>query len=182
MITLALSGAWLGLRRDPPSQPQKSTSPEPQESTSPFVSSEVTSGNEVFQRAFWKYPTDEDKILHAEREEWSDNDGVAKWQWFIAVKPSSQLIAYLWKGNAFGLVPAQTAEIDHPPKWFPNSATGCEVRRSATGKMILLWNKSENTLYATDRGSGFRPGAPAAAPEPSSQNIHSGRIPPTVPE
>jgi hypothetical protein len=42
----------------------------------------------IFQRAFWASPTGEDEILHAERREWSNADGVQKWQWFLVVEPS----------------------------------------------------------------------------------------------
>ena len=33
-------------------------------------------GAAVFRQAFWKRPTANDRILHAERRVWSDEDGV----------------------------------------------------------------------------------------------------------
>ena len=65
--------------------------------------STVTDPAIVFQKAFWKRPTSEDQILHAERREWQSQDGLSKWQWFITVKPGPALVAHLITDNAFML-------------------------------------------------------------------------------
>ena len=59
----------------------------------------------IFQRACWASPTSEDTILHAERREWSDAEGVLKWEWFLVVEPSPALLKRLRDDNVFGLVP-----------------------------------------------------------------------------
>ncbi|MFT5191293.1 MAG: hypothetical protein ACI9DF_006049 [Verrucomicrobiales bacterium] len=56
---------------------------------SPTVADEAAI--EVFQRAFWKRPTSEDKILHAERREWTGDDGQLQWHWFLVVELSPEL-------------------------------------------------------------------------------------------
>ncbi len=147
----------------------------------------ITDPAVVFQKAFWKRPSAEDRILHAERREWADENGLSKWQWFISVKPSPALVAHLITQNAFALTAApggsgpQHAEA---PEWFPNSAAGAEVFTSATGTFTILWDKPRNLLHATDRGSGFRPGAPAPAPAPTPALTVAppqGRLPTTPP-
>ena len=86
--------------------------------------STVTDPALVFQKAFWKRPSPEDQILHAERREWQDKDGLSKWQWFIAVKPSPALVDHLITDNAFMLAPrsGRREHADDPPKWFPTEA------------------------------------------------------------
>src|SRR4051794_12896768 len=50
---------------------------------------------EVFRRAFWRDPAAADHILHAERREWvSEENGVRRWQWFIAVEPGLDLATW----------------------------------------------------------------------------------------
>ncbi len=146
----------------------------------PPPTSTVTDPAEVFQKAFWKRPTPEDQILHAERREWQDKDGLSKWQWFIAVKPSPALVDHLITDNAFMLTlrSGRREQADNPPKWFPNEAP--QTFANPNGTFQILWDKESNLLHATDSGSGFRPGAleparaiPAAQPE--------GRLPTTPP-
>jgi hypothetical protein len=138
----------------------------------------LTDSTTVFEKAFWKHPTADDHILHAERREWSDAAGVQKWQWFIAVQPSPQLVKHLRDDNAFNLVPATEALIDSAPSWF---ATGGKVLQSLQGNMRLIFNDKANTLYATDSGGGFKAGAPEPAKNiPPTASVPS-RLPPTPP-
>jgi len=134
----------------------------------------------VFQKAFWKRPTPEDQILHAERREWQDKDGLSKWQWFIAVKPSPALVDHLITDNAFMLTlrSGRREQADNPPKWFPNEAP--QNFANPNGTFQILWDKESNLLHATDSGSGFRPGAlePARAITAAQPE---GRLPTTPP-
>ena len=92
-VILCLPLAWLGWHSEPP--PQESRHPHAPTTNQVPPTTTTTANAEVFQKAFWKRPTDDDRILHAERREWSGEDGISRWQWFIAVQPSRQLTAYL---------------------------------------------------------------------------------------
>ena len=138
----------------------------------------------IFQRAFWATPTSEDKILHAERREWSGPDGVEKWQWFLVVEPSPALLKRLRDDNAFGLIPAPSAiDTVNAPNWFQFKREEVSVLKSPQAKLQLIFSKDNRTLYATDSGLGFRPGAPEQIPKtpPSSSAPGSGRLPITPP-
>jgi hypothetical protein len=138
----------------------------------------------IFQRAFWASPTSEDKILHAERREWSGPDGVEKWQWFLVVEPSPALLKRLRDDNAFGLIPAPSAiDIVNAPNWFQFKREEVSVLKSPQAKLQLIFSKDNHTLYATDSGLGFRRGAPEQIPktQPSSSAPSSGRLPITPP-
>ena len=116
----------------------------------------------VFQKAFWRQPASDDKILHAERREWSSEEGVKKWQWFIAVSPGPQLLEWL-KTNPFSLAPAKAA--DNPkerPEWFPEPAAGFQIHQNAERSFILMLSADQKHLYATDSGLGFA--SPGTAP------------------
>ena len=137
----------------------------------------------VFQRAFWASPTDDDEILHAERREWSDAQGVRKWQWFLVVEPSAALLKRLRDDNAFGLAPASSAaDIADAPKWFAFDANESVVMKSPHSGMQLIFSKDGKVLQATDSGFGFRPGAPEPAKQaPPSSAPAPGRLPSTPP-
>ena len=137
----------------------------------------------VFQRAFWASPTSEDKILHAERREWSDTQGVRKWQWFLVVEPSAALLKRLRDDNAFGLAPASSAaDIADAPKWFAFDAKEIVVMKSPSSEMQLIFSKGGKVLHASDSGLGFRPGAPEPAKQaPPSSAPTPGRLPSTPP-
>ncbi len=144
----------------------------------------VTDPVAVFQKAFWKRPSAADEILHAERREWHDADGVSRWQWFIGVKPSAALVEHLITANAFMLAPASAGKGAAPrppagaPDWFPAEAP--ETFANAAGSFLVLWDKERNILHATDGGTGFRPGAPEPAkPVPAAPS--EGRLPATPP-
>lgn len=143
----------------------------------------LTDASEVFQKAFWKRPTAGDQILHAERREWADSDGVQRWQWFIAVKPSAELVKHLRDDNAFNLVPA-TSSTRSPdaPDWFRFVPAEVTILHAPGGNMRLAFSKQDNLLYATDSGGGFQPGAPAPVkPLQSQQATSTGRLPTTPP-
>ena len=135
----------------------------------------------IFQRAFWASPTEDDRILHAERREWSNAEGTQKWQWFLVVKASTQLIKNLRDDNAFGLVPGSAISLNpEAPNWFMFKPDEFSIFQSPHSGMRLMFSKTDNTLYATDSGRGFTKGAPEpfkqAAPSPAP-----GRLPPTPP-
>ena len=145
----------------------------PSESTPVVTTTPLSPGNnltlrtnddpqDIFQRAFWRRPTPDDRILHAERREWvSEEDGVRRWQWFLAVKPGTALKQWLLEDNAFGLdkVAGATplAGFTQLPSWFPTQGglAKCEVRQAAGSKMTLLFDSKKNVFYATDAGHGF---------------------------
>ncbi|MEM9479873.1 MAG: hypothetical protein AAGA58_09505 [Verrucomicrobiota bacterium] len=132
---------------------------------------------EVFKRAFWRKPTGDDEILHAERREWSDGNGVRKWQWFLKVRPSDQLVEYLRDQNAFHLVSAPTiAPIPNPPSWFAPQESNADVFQSTSATMQLVFG-TDDILYATDRGGGFHLGAELPAGETEFQVASTGRLP-----
>jgi hypothetical protein len=136
----------------------------------------------IFQKAFWASPTSEDTILHAERREWSDADGVLKWEWFLVVEPSPGLLKRLRDDNAFGLVPAASAAAPgNAPDWFRFDAAEVSVLKSPQAKLQLIFSKNNHTLYATDSGLGFRRGAPEPAKAKPPQAPAPGRLPVTSP-
>lgn len=141
----------------------------------------VTESEEIFKRAFWRLPSSEDEILQAERHEWRDADGLQRWQWFLVVKASTQLIKNLRDDNAFGLVPGSAGLLNpEAPNWFVFKPAEFSILQSPHSGMRLMFSKTDNTLYATDSGFGFRPGAPEPvkqAPSPSAP----GRLPTTPP-
>jgi hypothetical protein len=135
----------------------------------------------IFERAFWRRPTGEDQIIHAERHEWLDAGGVTKWQWFIEVKASAELLKYLRDDNAFGLIRGQSASLpDARPHWFNFKSGEATVMKSPQANLQLIFRSNDNVLFATDSGAGFRRGAPEntkttpVAPVP-------GRLPTTPP-
>ncbi|MEI7908892.1 MAG: hypothetical protein WCK77_04585 [Verrucomicrobiota bacterium] len=143
---------------------------------------------QIFQRAFWARPTPADKILHAQRREWKDSDGVQKWQWFLVVEPSAALLKRLRDDNAFGLMPAAAASPPaDAPAWFVFTTDKVRALKSPQSNLQLIFSIDKHTLYATDSGRGFRAGAPEpikpAAPAP--QAPAPGRLPsahPPIPE
>ena len=115
----------------------------------------------VFQKAFWRRPDSADKILHAERREWSQQGkDVREWQWFLAVNPSPNLAEWL-KTNPFSLPVFNDLykyEGSAPkPDWFPNDFAGFEIHKAPQGRFVLLFSAEKNLLYAIDSGAGFAP-------------------------
>lgn len=117
---------------------------------------------DVFRRAFWRHPAGDDQILNAERREWSGEGGVRKWQWFIAVRPGSQLLEWLEK-NPFSMkLSTSPVQIEFPPVWYPQSTENFQVFVNPEGGFILMLSADRKRLYATDSGLGFT--APGEAP------------------
>lgn len=117
---------------------------------------------EVFQRAFWRRPTADDRILHAERREWvSVEDGVRRWQWFLAVEPGAALDQWLREENAFGLAKVTNATpfdgFAPLPSWFPKKEklARYEIHQAAGQRMKLIFDPAKDVLYAADAGHGF---------------------------
>jgi len=85
---------------------------------SPPPSHIVSDATEVFQKAFWKRPTSRDLIFDAECREWTDLEGIKKWQWFIVLEPSPDLVMHLRQDNAFNLafVSSSSRTLRHLPR------------------------------------------------------------------
>ena len=141
----------------------------------------LTDAEEIFKKAFWRRPAPADQIQQAERHEWRDADGLERWQWFLVVRASPELIKYLRDDNAFGLVPASAAPVvSEAPAWFRFKPEDVTVLQASHSGMRLMFSKSDNTLYATDSGRGFTKGAPE--PPPTTQGAQTpGRIPSSPP-
>ena len=137
---------------------------------------------DVFQKAFWKRPTEADKILHAERREWADAEGIKKWEWFLVVEPSPALMKHLKEDNAFSLSSSPTiAAAAQSPPWFRYEPEDFESLGSTARGMVLMFGKSENVLYATSHGGGFSPGAPEQPRGVPAAASNAGRLPPSPP-
>jgi hypothetical protein len=141
----------------------------------------LNDAEEIFKKAFWRRPSPADQIQHAERHEWRDADGLERWQWFLVVSASPELIKYLRDDNAFGLVPTSAVPvISEAPAWFRFNPEDFTVLQARHAGMRLMFSKSDNTLYATDSGRGFTKGAPE--PPPATQGAQApGRIPSSPP-
>jgi hypothetical protein len=176
LLLLWLGWYWMRAHRAPHvDQP----SPEGAQSGANSVQNDPV---KIFQRAFWASPTDEDTILHAERREWSDAEGVLKWEWFLVVEPSPALLRRLRDDNVFGLVPATSAAaIGNAPGWFRFDTGKVSVLKSPRGRLQLIFSKNDRTLYATDSGRGFVRGAPEPVRPAPQQAPVPGRLPTTSP-
>lgn len=145
----------------------------------------VTDAEEIFKRAFWRPPGKDDEILHAERHEWSDAEGLLRWQWFLVVKASPELIKDIRDDNAFGLVPGSSVSSNpEAPNWFVFSPDDFSIFRSPHSGMRLMFSKTDNTLYATDSGRGFTKGAPEPVKQapPTSAPVRLPTTPPPTPK
>ena len=101
----------------------------------------VTDSEEIFKRAFWRRPGKDDEILHAERHEWRDGDGLQRWQWFLVVKASPQLIKDLRDDNAFGLVPGAAGSLNpEAPSWFVFKPDEFSIFQSPHAGMRLMFS------------------------------------------
>ena len=116
----------------------------------------------VFQRAFWRRPASDDRILQAERRDWLDaSSGVEKWQWYIAVQPGAAFRDWLLKDNPFELVVVapgtELAPLSSPPAWFPAAGELATLARfrNREGRYFVFHDLANNRLYATDAGGGF---------------------------
>lgn len=127
---------------------------------------------DVFARALWRRPDPADRILHADRCEWLDPDGVSRWSSFLAVQPGQALREWL-ASNPFSLATVASLDRELPdrPDWFPATHDGYRLQQSASGNLVILTHDSSGTVYLADHGSGFtRPTqSPADPPEPGRQ-------------
>ena len=188
-LPTAALAVWFGIRMTQEEVISPVSDPVEKAPDFPPATSTSTDAEEVFKRAFWKRPTDGDRILHAERREWTNADGVDRWQWFIAVDPSEELARYLNEKNPFRLSePRGKVAIPTPPRpeWFPVTAEGFKVRQSRDGNMLFLTHRESGRLFATSQGRGFAKAVevtPPAAPQ-SNGSGNPGRLPltPPVPE
>jgi len=142
----------------------------------------VTDPVAVFQRAFWRTPTAADQIVHAERHEWSDAEGVTKWQWFIEVKASPELLKHLRDDNAFGMISSKSAKVSsEKPAWFTYKPGEVSVMNAPQANLQFIFKNQSNTLFATDFGLGFRRGAPEQPKVNSTPAPALRRLPPSAP-
>lgn len=141
-----------------------------------------TDAVDVFQKAFWKRPSAEDQILHAERREWKDRRGVSQWQWFLVVRASAGLLHHLKDNNAFNLQPAKAvSSIAGAPGWFSFDEAGVSTLQSGDGAMRVMFDTTSPVVYATAQGGGFRAGTTQSFSQSPSSSAHTGRLPTTAP-
>ena len=110
LVPLLAAVVWLGWRAGS-GQPEKLSAAAPVTWQGQPPTLTVTDAGKIFERAFWRHPMPDDQILNAERREWSDEDGLQRWQWFLVVRASADLMKYLRDENAFGLVPSSAAPV-----------------------------------------------------------------------
>lgn len=157
---------WPRAPHTPPAEAEALlTAPEPSPTPAPTTVS-TSDHAEVFRRAFWRTPTAADRILHAERRVNPDDQS---WQWFIQLHPSNELLSSLRDPHNLGLLALPPGEAprpwptapEPPPDWFPAHdslvADNFEIRQSPASGLTLLYRAHDNTLFATDHGSGFTP-------------------------
>ena len=140
----------------------------------------------VFQRTFWRTPSEADSIVNAGRREWTGEDGIKCWESFILVKASPGLLKYLRDDNAFGLVASTSVEpVPNAPDWFTCKPADATCLRAPTGRMRLFFSKTSPLLYATASGGTFRPGVPESPTAPATgSRVSEGRLqsaPPPIP-
>lgn len=116
----------------------------------------------VFQRAFWRRPGPDVRILNGERREWADGNNVQQWQWFLAVQSTPEFRRWLLEQNPFELVraeqPVEPARLEKPaPAWFPEAAARAQMTqyRAPGGKFTVYLDAKSGRLFATDAGAGF---------------------------
>jgi hypothetical protein len=114
----------------------------------------------VFARALWRRPQPEDVIKNAERREWSDAEGVTRWDWFLEVQPGPALRTWL-DTNPFSLHKSESPTPAIPPaeaprpEWFPKEATGFEVFVSSSSSFLMLLDPATQKIYLSDSGGGL---------------------------
>jgi len=109
-----------------------------------------------------------DLILHADRHEWSEPEGLTRWRFFLAVHPGPELRQWL-ATNPFSLATAANLSRDIPdrPDWFPSTAAGHTLQQSITGNLIILTSTFDGAVYLADHGKGFnRPARISSNPGP----------------
>jgi hypothetical protein len=169
LIAALAAAAWFLFRAQRPAAPPETT---PAESLEKSFPPEL-----VFRRAFWRRPAPDDRILHADRREWSDAQGVTRWQAFLAVEPGPALREWL-ATNPFSLatVPSPAREIPNPPDWFPKNLDGFTIQKSPVGNTAILTAAGGSPVYFTDHGKGFARPAETPIPAPPA-NPPANRLP-----
>lgn len=179
LVTLLSAAAigWLGWRAGSGQQEKPSAAaPVTWQGQPPTLT--MTDAAKIFERALWRRPMPDDEILNAERREWSDEDGLQRWQWFLLVKASPGLITYLREENAFGLVASTPAPVvSEAPAWFRFNPEEITTMKAPHGSIVLMFSKKDNTLYATASGRGFTKGAAAPNVATSISARSTGRLP-----
>lgn len=62
-----------------------------------------------------------------------------RWQWFLVVEPSSELLTYLRDDNVFGLVPSKTmSPVAEAPSWFTFDPDGVSILQSPHQTLRLM--------------------------------------------
>ncbi|WP_221030554.1 hypothetical protein [Actomonas aquatica] len=118
---------------------------------------------EVFRRAFWRQPADDDRILHAERRHRLRGEGgsVEEWQWFIAVEPGDAFATWFFEDNPFELIAARPTTamptLTDAPEWLPSADTlaGMDHFIKPGSHLHVFRDARSGRLYATDEGGGF---------------------------
>lgn len=181
-VALIVTLAWLGVR--PAAPTEANILAEVPDAAPGFPPSMVLTSDpvKIFRKAFWRSPAANDHVLHAERREWTGEDGTGKWQWFLVVQPSPDLRKYLRDDNAFGLVKTKTATpLKDAPAWFAFKPAAVEVLQAPTANLQLVFSEADQLLYATDSGESLRPGAPEVPVVSKSSATSTGRLPLTSP-
>ena len=160
-----LARGWI-LRQPVPTQPVPSlpASLEPVAAPLPEPPVETLARNlnaqEVFRRALWRRPQEDDVIQNAERREWSDAEGVTRWEWFLVVTPGSVLDAWL-NTNPFSLQKVERPREGGPvsssgaPEWFPKDFPGKEIFQSNVGNFLLVRDAANGRIFLADSGGGL---------------------------
>jgi len=160
-----LARGWI-LRQPVPTQPvpSLSASVEPVAAPLPEPPVETLARNlnaqEVFRRALWRRPQEDDVIQNAERREWSDAEGVTRWEWFLVVTPGSVLDAWL-NTNPFSLQKVERPREGGPvsssgaPEWFPKDFPGKEIFQSNVGNFLLVRDAANGRIFLADSGGGL---------------------------
>lgn len=168
VLGLAAAGWWMRHSRDSVSRPSPPVVISAADAAAGASVTTTTDPVRVFQMAFWRRLAEGDRILNAERREWTTAaDGIRKWQWFLAVKPGPALKSWLASNplalseppasSASGLLEAAFPSPYPPPDWFPRETEGLRIQKHRAGPLMLLFSPDGSTVYAADAGGGFTP-------------------------
>ena len=161
LVWLALAvagfGAALWLNRAPsPSLP----TPEERPAVPAETLARTVDFGAVFARALWRRPQTDDVIKNAERREWSDAEGVTRWDWFLEVQPGVALGAWL-ETNPFSLHKSEAPQPAIPPAeaprpdWFPKESAAFDVFVSSSTSFLMLRDRATQKVYLSDSGGGL---------------------------
>ena len=167
LVWLALAvagfGAALWLNRAPsPSLPAPEERPAgvPAPAVLPETLARTVDFDAVFGRALWRRPQPDDVIKNAERRDWSDAEGVTRWDWFLEVQPGPALQEWL-DTNPFSLHKSEAPQPVIPPaeaprpEWFPKDAAAFDVFVSSSSSFLILREPVTRKVYLSDSGGGL---------------------------